>query len=66
MSIRKLFRMLESTFNTKQLGKGKMQYNEVANASVSSPNFVDPANIVESEIKRLENEPITEGSELYY
>jgi len=66
VGIRKLFSFLEHNFNKKQLGKGKMAYPETANASVSSPNFVDPADNVAVEAKRLANEPITKGSDLYY
>jgi len=67
MNSRKFFSFLEHTFNHKRVAMQKMQYAETANASVSSPNFVDPAIIAESEAKRLENEPVVLGaSNLFY
>jgi len=66
MNTRKFFKFLEYTFNRKQMPLEKMKRKETSNASVSSPDFVDPAIMVESEAKRLENKPIAEPSELYY
>ena len=63
MSIRDIFSFLEHTLNHKKVAMQKMQYVETANAAVSSPNFVDPAEIVESEAKRLENEPVVKNYE---
>lgn len=63
MSIRKLFEFIEHTINQKIIAKQQMQYAETANASVSSPNFVDPADKVESESKRLEGEPVVKNYE---
>lgn len=63
MNIRKFFSFLEHTFNHKKIAMQKMQYKETAYAIVSSPNFVDPAKIAESETKRLENEPVVKNYE---
>ena len=66
MGIRDLFNFLEHNFSKSVQGKGKMAYPETANSSVNSQNFVDPADGTAAEAKRLANEPITEGSDLYY
>ena len=67
MKVRDFFSFLEHTLTHKRVAMQKMQYIETANAAVSSPNFVDPAEIAASEAKRLENEPLgPEPSELYY
>jgi len=66
VSIRKLFKILESNFNHTKSGKGKIQYSEKANAALSSPNFVDPAGNAASEQARLEGKPLAEPSDLYY
>jgi len=63
MSIRKFFSFLEHTYNRKIIAKQQMQYPETANASVSSPNFVDPAKTAEEEAKRLEGEPVVKNYE---
>ncbi len=63
MNVRDFFSFLEHTFNHKIIAKQQVQYSETANASVSSPNFVDPAIIAENEAKRLENEPIVKNYE---
>lgn len=65
MSIRKIFKLIEYTLNRKQMPLEVLRRKETANASVSSPNFVDPAITAESEAKRLENEPVVKYEEIF-
>ena len=67
MDPRRFFKMLEYTFKGKVMPLEVLRRKETSNASMNSQNFVDPADKVAEETKRLENEPVHPGpSNLYY
>lgn len=58
--------MLEYTFKGKVMPMEKLKRNETSNVSVNSKNFVDPADKVAEEAKRLENSPVHPGPSNFY
>lgn len=61
MDPRRFFKMLEYTFTGKVMPLETLRRKETSCASISSKNFVDPADKVADEAKRLENSPVHPG-----
>lgn len=64
MGIKDIFRFLESILTGVRISCQKVQYRETANAKLSSPTFVDPAETSAAETERLKGEPLEDSNTL--